>query len=88
MDNERQSKSSPFAAILIVLLIALPTLYFLSVGPAVCLRDHGMINQGTLLTVYAPVAWMDQNVPMFRQALESYVHLWASPPPEASQPVP
>jgi len=81
MQSDPPHKPSPPWAVAIILLLAVIVLYILSTGPAVWLRDHGVITQEQLLTAYAPIAWLDQNVPFFRQALEAYLGLWAKPPP-------
>ena len=60
-----------------VWIIAVPSvafLYVLSIGPAVLLRDSGMISQSTLLTVFAPILWLTHFGP-FNQLIEWYASL-------------
>src|SRR3954447_1872982 len=73
MVKERSNKSSPVWTVVILLLLASVPLYVLSTGPAIWLRDHGMVSQQTLVIVYAPIGWLNRNVPVFRDAFQSYL---------------
>jgi hypothetical protein len=76
MDDERPNKSSPRWVIVVVLLLATIVLYVLSTGPAVWLRNRGAISQEQLLAVYAPLSWLYDVVPFFKDALDAYLWLW------------
>lgn len=58
-----------------VALVMLPTLYLLSIGPAIWLCDRQYISQETFKTAYAPVYWLRQWEP-FAEALQPYIRLW------------
>jgi hypothetical protein len=65
------------AAIAVLIVVLLPILYVLSVGPAVMLAD--MTESGELVAVlevvYCPLEWLHENTPL-REPLEAYVDLW------------
>jgi len=47
--------ASPLIIAALLCIFLLPPLYVASCGPAIWCRDHGLIPQSTLVTVYAPV---------------------------------
>jgi hypothetical protein len=62
--------------ILLVVLILLPMIYVLSVGPAVWMATSGRMNPRTLEAVYWPLEWTANNVPVAGPAIVRYVELW------------
>jgi hypothetical protein len=67
MDADRRHDHLPDLAPSKAWIIAVPLvafLYVLSLGPAVLFRDSGLISQGTLLTVYAPIVWFTHFGPL------------------------
>jgi hypothetical protein len=77
MDEKRQT--SPVILAILVSLFGACVLYVLSAGPAVMLRDRGMISQDTILTIYAPlrlIQWLGPIDSLF----DAYLSLWSNPP--------
>jgi hypothetical protein len=73
-----------------IVLVALPPLYLLSVGPAVWLHDRGWISDG-VATVYVPLEWLAERSPTFGGVIEQYVDFWSQPqwaPAPANAPLP
>ena len=58
-----------------IVLVLLPILYFLSIGPALWLTNREMISDSFFKTVYAPLLWARQWKP-FGEVLQRYVWLW------------
>ena len=77
MDEKRTAR---LIAIWLIAVFAFVPLYLLSTGPAVLLRDRGVLSQEAMQRVYAPVGWLYNHVPFFAQAMESYLRLWSSGP--------
>lgn len=65
------------AAIAVLVLVLLPILYVLSLGPAVLLADMTESRElvRVLEVVYYPLEWLHANTPL-REPLEAYVDLW------------
>lgn len=80
MRNEKKSAGTPLT-ILALLILVLPFLYVLSIGPAAGLATRGYIDaeNNTLKMFYAPIAWSVDNFPVCRVILEPYVKLWMPP---------
>jgi hypothetical protein len=70
--------------VLSAILLVLPMLYILSIGPLIWLDSKGTFNEPTqtvLGVIYSPLGLAIENeVPVIAPALESYVSLWESPP--------
>ena len=76
--NSESKRSRSGAAVALAMVILLPILYVLSVGPAVMLVETtGTENElGPILEVfYFPVVWLHENTPL-RGPLDAYVKLW------------
>ena len=80
---------------LVAVLVLLPMLYVLSIGPVVWLVSNGRIGpsfQSGLEMVYAPLEWTVNEVPLIRGPIVMYAELWrAKNPttwPDPPQPVP
>jgi hypothetical protein len=80
MDNRAESRPA-VTWLVVVMLLAAMALYLLSSGPAVLLRDRGVLTQTTFLKLYMPLFWFYDTVPFFRNAWEWYLGFWAQPPP-------
>jgi len=50
--------------------------YLLSIGPAILLREAGLISPVTVSRVYAPVGWLEGRSPVFQDGLWRYIKLW------------
>jgi hypothetical protein len=72
--EEKQSTRSVF--VWLVALLTVAALYLLSTGPAVLLRDSGVISRGTFFRIFAPVGWLYKAVPFFQDAMELYLKFW------------
>jgi hypothetical protein len=60
------------------LLIFLPVVYILSLGPA-CLAVKTHILPEDVLCVYFPLQWLDIHVPLARAVFKWYLNLWGFP---------
>jgi len=64
------------AAVCVVLVILLPAVYVLSLGPAVRYYDGcSPAMQNAIETVYAPLVWLHENT-ILEEPLRWYVELW------------
>ncbi len=72
--NERSRKSNS-AAIAAIVLLLLPLLYVLSLGPAVMIYVGSGVGGDFLDVFYYPLEWLRDNTPL-EKPLEWYVDLW------------
>ena len=75
-DGKRSSASVPLVIGIVVLI--LPLLYVLSIGPACRLCNDGYLDVQLYLTIYAPVLWPCEHLPAYEQAHDRYLRLWLS----------
>jgi hypothetical protein len=75
-----EKRSASQMIVWLISFFVMTSLYSLSVGPAALIRDHGMMTQQTFLRLYAPIGWLYEVVPFFRDALEWYLKLWTQAP--------
>ena len=62
-------------------LICLPVLYFLSIGPAIRLVDRGTFNQSVVKSFYLPVLILADRSETFNRFLDWYVtDIWHCDP--------
>lgn len=71
---KRSSGAAPIS--IGIVLVVLPMLYLLAFGPAVYLFESDVISEDTLLTAYAPVAWLVDKSETFGKFIEWYCWLW------------
>lgn len=73
-DEERKKRGAPWAAIVVILLVAYP----LSVGPAIMVYDRTPDEQlrVCIAKAYAPVEWTAKDNSLCRKALRGYARLW------------
>jgi hypothetical protein len=71
-DHDRQ-RSSPVGCLVVVLF--LPILYVLSIGPAAWLHDRGYLSNEVGI-VYTPLGLLAEHCEPARQTLVWYVRLW------------
>jgi len=71
---------------MVAVLIGLPILYVLSIGPAARLQLKGYLPAGAFASFYAPIRWAGDNCESFRLAIGRYVGLWFPPPPDDPTP--
>jgi len=80
------------AVAVVGLLLLLPALYFLSVGPAVRLIYAGWLGESTAEVVYKPLILLSDSWSPAESVLSAYVELWEPPtavlsvPPNAPMP--
>jgi len=81
MDSERHSRLpvAPLVAVVVVLLL-LPALYVLAIGPIGALVDNGYISSDsalcdTLQVIYAPLGFCAEHCPPFESFLVWYMKL-------------
>jgi len=73
--EEKRSKSSVGPTIAVVLL--LPVLYFLSLGPVNWLSSHGYVHpRSPCLIIYRPVDWLAEHCDAFYKLVVWYISLW------------
>ncbi|MCI0358688.1 MAG: hypothetical protein L0211_09415 [Planctomycetaceae bacterium] len=94
--NDKATKrgGAAVAIALMAVLVLLPLLYVLSVGPFVWMAGSGWIGQSWMPvaeTVYEPLNWAANDVPVIGEAIQSYAKWWEPPmpgvvPPAASVP--
>jgi hypothetical protein len=83
MDDEATRRGGGTTAIVLVaVLILLPTLYVLSIGPVIWLQNTGRIGESPVLeAAYSPLYWTMDNVPVAGPAIASYLWWWEQPQP-------
>jgi hypothetical protein len=64
------------AMVITGLLLLLPALYFLSVGPAVWLIHSGWLNETAAEVVYTPLILLCESCSPAENVLSAYVELW------------
>lgn len=73
--EQRRGISWRNAAIVMLLLLALPGLYCLSVGPVSCLWFHGYIGDETYFAIYRPLTYRGETSAAI---VRWYIDLWLS----------
>jgi hypothetical protein len=78
---EKSSQSMRGATVaLVAMIVLMPLLYLLSIGPAVWLFKNGAFSVGTMesiiMPVYAPLDWVRGHFPLCGAVMDSYVELW------------
>lgn len=77
MPAEKQnSRAAPVVAGTIFLLILLPLLYVLSIGPAVWLIEHGYVNDASARWFYAPIGAIAERSEFIAAWLFRYMELF------------
>jgi hypothetical protein len=63
---------------LLSVVVALPLLYVISIGPAIWFSDRGIIQKSVVASIYAPVYWVYERGPVSIQSgMDWYVELWS-----------
>jgi hypothetical protein len=73
--GEKSGGGGAVVAVAALVIIGLPFLYVLSLGPVLWLFEGGQ-NDHFLEIVYAPLVWLYDNVESTRPAFEWYLELW------------
>lgn len=66
------------AVVLLLVVVVLPALYVLSIGPAEVLVNKGYLSTATAQTIYYPILIFCQRNDAIGELMESYVSLWTS----------
>jgi hypothetical protein len=74
--TDRRGSGRVIAIALIAALLLL-VFYALSLGPAVMLRDLGIVSQTTIEWLYAPLVWVGDKAGVLKY-LSWYKNLWES----------
>jgi len=79
MNDERRSRLP--AVLVALVVVTLPVLYLLAIGPLNALVEHGYIASespicSALRTIYSPVNLATEACEPFASALEWYLKLW------------
>ena len=83
--NEKPTKrgcGAILAVALFILLVILPMLYVVSVGPVVrMVQDNRVAREWlpVLMLIYAPLEWTAGNVPIVGPAIQRSVNWWQRP---------
>ena len=80
---EEKRSSTGRVIVVIAVLIGLPMLYVLSVGPVGFIVERagaGDSVEPALVVVYTPVRWLYGNSGLFRKFMHSYLRLWGLGP--------
>jgi hypothetical protein len=82
MSEQRQSATGVYLAI--ALLVCLPPLYVLSIGPVGFILDAAGVEHDDWLAHFAracywPLLWLHDNNTVAREWLEWYLKLWGEP---------
>lgn len=73
--NDTAPERSHVTTWVVGLLILLPVLYVLSIGPVAALSTRTGLNPDSLRNFYGPVIWLHDNTPL-KVPLEKWVELW------------
>jgi hypothetical protein len=76
MASSRSSAAPVIAVAFIVLLLVLPALYVLSIGPAIWLVNHGYVDENIAETVYLPLLAAVEKFTWLERLLEPWVQLF------------
>lgn len=73
--TSRPSTAAPILAVLAIVLVTLPILYVLSIGPATWLFLRGYLDDATLETIYTPL-WRANDAMGTHEWLGWYLFFW------------
>jgi hypothetical protein len=71
--HEKPGKLVP---LVVTIIVALPLLYFLSLGPALVLLQLDAVSPETFTPAYRPLGWLAERSPTFKFCLLGYGRLW------------
>ena len=64
-------------AVIAVICFMLPLGYCLSLGPAIWFVERTGMNEDSLEMIYAPLAWLYNNVQFLQPIFDFYIGLWS-----------
>ena len=74
--SPRRDSRGSGAVLAFLVLLLLPILYFLSVGPAILLVNQGVVNEEVLDIVYFPLIQIYDLMPALQAPMDWYLSLW------------
>jgi hypothetical protein len=77
-DDQHEPRRGSLAVWLVGAFVVLPSLYVLSLGPAVWLYKHHYMSDAVGI-VYVPLQLLHDNCQPIGNALDRYVELWGGP---------
>jgi len=85
----KRDKGSPVLVVigLVVVLLLLPMIYVLSVGPAVRMVHTGSLSEHAAETIYYPLIVIHEALPPVGVVLDRYIELFEPPAPSTPVPV-
>jgi hypothetical protein len=86
--EEAHKGSRRHTGVLIGVMLLLPVLYTLSMGPAVRLRTYRCLKPETFQVVYAPVIGVARSFPAIGDPLNEYLWLWYPYPGTSADQLP
>jgi hypothetical protein len=81
--------AGPVIGAILLVLLTLLLIYVASLGPALLLHSHGMLNEDVGEAIYTPLVWAANSTAVIETPLSYYVSLWVpEDPPPAPIPAP
>ena len=75
----------------LLLLVCLPCIYVLAIGPLIAAQGAGLLSDEVttvLATVYTPLRWVYESSTVVQSALDWYIGLWSGIAPARPGPTP
>ncbi len=72
----KESRTTNWCTITLLLVGVMPLLYALSVGPAVWCMERGWVTESALTTFYWPAIYLTSQFPPIYQLWDDYATLW------------
>jgi len=77
MDDKPTKRGDLTVLLLVALLVLLPMLYVLSIGPVAWMIAHGVIDDSLFVRgMYYPMSVAYRTLPIIRPAFDSYIQFW------------
>jgi hypothetical protein len=73
---QRESSGAAVAALLLLVLLFLPILYVLSLGPVIWIVNRTGMEPGIFTVIYAPLEWLHEESKFAKWVLDAYIKLW------------
>jgi hypothetical protein len=69
---------------MLLVLLTLLLIYVASLGPALLLHSHGMLNEEVAQAIYTPLEWAANSTTIIEAPLSFYVALWVPEDPPSA----
>lgn len=89
---KRERGGAAMVMVFVAVLLVLPMLYTLSIGPVVLMLESGQLDRSwerAVIAFYYPISIGGKCIPGFQSVLNDYVNWWTSwvtPPPRSFVP--